>query len=157
MRALLSDVGLTSDRNNGVPFRGAAAAAGGILLIGAVLFWAAGSSNPFTPAGYVGYMTKGAVIGKSRFYGIQRGPTSPGRTWLLEVTNVSVTPYTYTEDFSHDEAVLSRDNLKLAFKVHTVWHVDESRGAAVHGSVQHDGGARGPRKRPGRDREGGLR
>jgi len=66
-------------------------------------------------------------MGKSRFYGTQRGPTSPGRTWLLGVTNVSITPYTYSEDFSRDEAVLSRDNLKIAFRVHTVWRVDDTR------------------------------
>jgi regulator of protease activity HflC (stomatin/prohibitin superfamily) len=89
--------------------------------------WLSGSSNPFTPAGYVGYLTKGAVFGKSRFYGTQRGPTSAGRTWLLSVTNVSVTPYTYTEEFTGNEAVLSRDNLKIAFQVHTVWRVDESK------------------------------
>ena len=97
-----------------------------LLGIGAII-WLLGASNPFTPAGYVGYLTKGAVIGRSRFYGVQRGPTSPGRTWLLEVTNVSITPYTYTEDFSRDEAVLSRDNLKIEFRVHTVWHVDDTR------------------------------
>ena len=108
---------------------------------GAIAFavvWSLGSANPFTPAGYVGYLTKGAVMGQSHFYGIQRGPTSPGRTWLVEVTNVSVTPYTYTEDFSRDDAVLSRDNLKIAFQVHTVWHVDDSADAAVHGSIQYD-------------------
>jgi regulator of protease activity HflC (stomatin/prohibitin superfamily) len=100
------------------------------LAAGAMIFvvaWSLGSSNPFTPAGYVGYLTKGAVIGRSHYYGVQRGPTSPGRTWLLDVTNVSITPYTYTEDFSRDETVLSRDNLKIAFQVHTVWHVDEAR------------------------------
>jgi regulator of protease activity HflC (stomatin/prohibitin superfamily) len=92
-----------------------------------VLVWLLGSANPFTPAGYVGYLTKGAVFGQSRFYGIQRGPTSPGRTWLLETTNISITPYTYSEDFTHDDAVLSRDNLKIAFRVHTVWRVDDQR------------------------------
>jgi len=107
--------------------RGAMVAALIVLLgIGAII-WLLGASNPFTPAGYVGYLTKGAVIGRSRFYGVQRGPTSAGRTWLLEVTNVSITPYTYTEDFSRDEAVLSRDNLKIEFRVHTVWHVDDTR------------------------------
>ena len=86
-----------------------------ILLVPfAGMIWYAGARNPFTPAGYIGYLTKGAVFGQSRFYGTQRGPTSPGRTWLLEVTNVSVTPYTYTEDFTKDDAVLSRDNLKLS-------------------------------------------
>ena len=102
-----------------------------VTMLGAVtlaLFvWFAGSSNPFTPAGYVGYLTKGAVLGQSRYYGVQRGPTSPGRTWLLKVTNVSITPYTYTEDFAGEEAVLSRDNLKIAFRVHTVWRIDDTR------------------------------
>jgi regulator of protease activity HflC (stomatin/prohibitin superfamily) len=95
------------------------------LFVGVIAFaWFAGSRNPYTPAGYVGYLTKGAVIGQSRYYGVQRGPTSPGRTWLLDVTNVSVTPYTYHEDFTGDESVLSRDNLKIAFRVHTVWRVN---------------------------------
>jgi len=100
-----------------------------LLLFGvaAIAIWLVGSRNPYTPAGYVGYLTKGAVFGHSRFYGVQRGPTSAGRTWLLDVTNVSVTPYTYTENFTGEDAVLSRDNLKIAFRVHTVWRVDESR------------------------------
>jgi regulator of protease activity HflC (stomatin/prohibitin superfamily) len=98
-----------------------------LLVLAAPIVWLAGSSNPFTPAGYVGYLTKGAVFGRSRFYGTQRGPTSAGRAWLLDVTNVSVTPYTYNEDFTGNETVLSRDNLKIAFRVHTVWRVDEAR------------------------------
>ena len=99
-----------------------------VVSIGAAaVVWLVGSRNPYTPAGYVGYLTKGAVIGRSRFYGIQRGPTSAGRTWLLDVTNISITPYTYTEEFTGNQAVLSRDNLKISFAVHTVWRVDETR------------------------------
>ena len=98
-----------------------------MLAMLVALVWFVGSHNPVTPAGYVGYLTKGAVFGKSRFYGTQRGPTSAGRTWLLHVTNVSVTPYTYTEDFTKDESVLSRDNLKIGFRIHTVWRVDDTR------------------------------
>ena len=97
------------------------------LVAAAAVIWLGGSSNPYTPAGYVGYLTKGAVFGRSSFYGVQRGPTSTGRSWMLRVTNVSVTPYTYNEDFVGNEAVLSRDNLKIAFQVHTVWRVDERR------------------------------
>jgi regulator of protease activity HflC (stomatin/prohibitin superfamily) len=97
------------------------------LFVLAASVWVIGSRNPYTPAGYVGYLTKGAIFGKARFYGIQRGPTSAGRVWLLDVTNVSITPYTYTEDFTRDDAVLSRDNLKIAFRVHTVWRVDDTR------------------------------
>jgi len=98
-----------------------------VVIVVATVIWLLGSSNPYTPAGYVGYLTRGAVFGKSTFYGVQRGPTSAGRTWLLDVTNVSVTPYTYNEDFTGNDAVLSRDNLKISFRVHTVWHVDEAR------------------------------
>jgi len=75
--------------------------------------WLAGSHNPYTPAGYVGYLTKGALFGPSRFHAVQRGPTSPWRQWLLDVTNVSVTPYTYTETFAADDSVLSRDSARV--------------------------------------------
>ena len=96
------------------------------LALGAFV-WLTGSRNPYTPAGYVGYLTKDAVFGKSRFHGVQRGPTSAGRQWLVNVSNISVTPYTYSEDFSGNDAVLSRDNLKISFRVHTVWRVDDGR------------------------------
>ena len=98
-----------------------------IAVVAATVIWLSGARNPYTPAGYVGYLTKGAFIGQSRFYGVQRGPTSAGRGWLLDVTNVSVTPYTYTEEFVGDSAVMSRDNLKIGFRVHTVWRVDGDR------------------------------
>ena len=114
----------------GRPFQGRLFIAAPLLIVTvafAALVWLVGSSNPFTPAGYVGYLTKSAVFAQSRYIGTQRGPTSPGRSWLLAVTNVSITPYTYTEDFSHEDAVLSRDNLKIQFRVHTVWRVDENQ------------------------------
>jgi regulator of protease activity HflC (stomatin/prohibitin superfamily) len=97
------------------------------LVVSTSTVWFLGSSNPFTPAGYVGYLTKGAVFGQSRFHGVQRGPTSPGRTWLMRVTNVSITPYTYNEEFTGNDAVLSRDNLKIGFSVHTVWRIDDGQ------------------------------
>jgi len=108
----------------------AAVAGAGILIIAFVVstaIWLMGSRNPYTPAGYVGYLTKGAFLGHSRFYGVQRGPTSAGRGWLLDATNVSVTPYTYTEEFVGDNSVMSKDNLKIGFRVHTVWRVDGAR------------------------------
>jgi regulator of protease activity HflC (stomatin/prohibitin superfamily) len=98
-----------------------------LAVPGVLAVWLVGSRNPFTPAGYVGYLTKGAVFGRSSYVGVQRGPTSAGRTWLLDVTNISITPYTYSEEFTGDETVLSRDNLKIAFKVHTVWRVNDAR------------------------------
>jgi len=94
-----------------------------LAVILAVVIWLAGSSNPTTPAGYVGYVTRGAVFGKATFVGLQTGPTSSGRGWLLNALNVSVTPYTYEEDFSGTNSVLSSDSLKIAFRVHMVWRV----------------------------------
>ena len=128
-----------------------------LVLPAVLLVWFLGSRNPFTPAGYVGYLTKGAIFGQSRFYAVQRGPTSPGRTWLLEVTNVSVTPYTYHEDFVGDEAVLSRDNLKIGFRVHTVWRVNGDQIPLVHGTLQHHGEQRRAREGSGRHRQDGVR
>ena len=95
-----------------------------VICAGVFLF---GSSNPATPAGYVGYVTRGAVFGHEKFVGLQTGPTSSGRGWLLRVINVSVTPYTYDEDFSGSDTVLSSDSLKIAFRVHLVWRVRPDR------------------------------
>lgn len=104
--------------------------AGALVLVGFIgwfIGWFIGASNPESPAGYVGYLTQGAVFGKTKFYGLQTGPSSPGRTWLLSTTNVSITPYTYTEDFTGENSVLSKDNLKIGFRVHVVWKVQPDR------------------------------
>ncbi len=110
---------------DGSLFRGRRVLLPVVMLILTLGIWWLGSANPFTPAGYVGYLTQGAVFGKARFYDLQKGPTSPGRTWLLSLINISITPYTYNEEFSGNTAVLSRDNLKIAFLVHLVWKVRE--------------------------------
>lgn len=102
----------------------AAAAAIVLFVLGGVFrFW----RNPATPPGYVGYVTRGALIGQSQFYGLQTGPTSTGLSWLLDVVNVSVTPYTYSEDFTDENSVLSADSLKVSFRVHVVWRVIPER------------------------------
>ena len=98
-----------------------------VALLASVAVFLFGSSNPVTPAGYVGYVTRGAVFGREKFVGLQTGPTSSGRGWLLQTTNVSVTPYTYDEDFSGADTVLSSDSLKIAFRVHLVWRVRPDR------------------------------
>lgn len=103
-----------------------------LMALAAVAF--AGCGNVQTPAGYVGYVTQGAILGRARFYALQTGPTSSGLGWLLHVTNVSVTPYTYSEDFTADNAVLSRDNLRVSFRVHLLWKVNADR---VRDLVEH--------------------
>lgn len=103
-------------------------------LLGVALCWFLGSANPSTPAGYVGYVTQGSVFGHRQFLGTQAGPTSSGRTWLAEVVNVSVTPYTYDEAFTGEESILSKDSLRIAFSVHLVWRIDP---AQVRNFVEH--------------------
>ena len=51
-----------------------------ILFFISGLVWFIGANNPETPAGYVGYLTQGVFFGQAKFYGLQTGPTSPGRT-----------------------------------------------------------------------------
>ena len=92
-------------------------------LAGAFIVWWIGSANEQTPAGYVGYLTQRAVFGKTTFYGLQDGPTSSGRVWMLDCVNTSITPYTYNESFSGDTSVLSKDNLKISFSVHVIWRI----------------------------------
>ena len=94
---------------------------------GVALIWFLGSSNAPTPAGYVGYVTQGSVLGKRQFLWTQAGPTSTGRVWLGDVINVSVTPYTFDEDFAGDGAILAKDNLRIAFSVHVVWRVNPGK------------------------------
>lgn len=95
-----------------------------IALVGGGI-WLIGSHNPEVPAGYVGYQTQGAIFGSAKFYGTLKGPSSPGMTWKLHSFPVSITPYTYTEEFIGSDAVLSKDSLNIEFKVHIVFRIKE--------------------------------
>ncbi len=83
-----------------------------------------GCTNPSTPAGYVGYVTKHPYTMPARFYALQTGPTSTGLGWMLQVTNISVTPNTSTEQFVGPTAVLAKDNLHIEFQAHLLWKVE---------------------------------
>ena len=71
----------------------------GVLATGASIAggigWFIGAENPETPAGYVGYVTQSPVFGESKFIKLQTGPASPGRHWMYDVKNISITPYSY--------------------------------------------------------------
>ena len=75
-------------------------------MVAPLLVWLAWTSNPVTPAGYVGYITRGAILGKSEFVELQTGPTSTGRGWMLHAVNVSVTPYSFAEEFEVQTTLL---------------------------------------------------
>jgi regulator of protease activity HflC (stomatin/prohibitin superfamily) len=93
-------------------------------LIAVLALGVIGCTNPSTPAGYVGYVTKHPYTMPARFYELQTGPTSTGLGWMLAVTNISVTPNTSTEQFEGATAVLAKDNLHIEFQAHLLWKVD---------------------------------
>lgn len=105
-----------------------------LLLVGFI--WVLGSENPFTPAGYIGYVTQGSIMGSAKFLDTQDGPTSYGRTWLAKVINVSITPYTYEHLFDENSAVLAKDSVKIKFAVHVIWKVRNNK-ESIRQFVEH--------------------
>ena len=61
-----------------------------LVLASFVLALMTACYNPSTPAGFEGYVERGAIIGKRAFVEAQKGPTSTGLGWLLEVKNVAL-------------------------------------------------------------------
>lgn len=95
----------------------------GFFAILTIFIWLLGAENPETQAGYVGYLTRDALFGKTVYVGLQTGPTSYGRAWLMKVVNISVTPTKITEAFGQGAEVLSKDALKVTFQVHVLFRV----------------------------------
>src|SRR5262249_1977882 len=121
----ISRTPLTGNKKIGVIAGGVLA----VLLIGyfssyAVLSWLSwGYHNPVTPAGFVGYVTKGAVVGKTEFVKSQEGPTSPGAGWMLYVINIPRRHVTYGEDFLGANAIVASDNNPIQFRLNVMWRV----------------------------------
>lgn len=89
---------------------------------------ASGCKNPSTPAGYEGYLTQGVVaFGQEQYVGTQKGPTSYGLGWQMSVVNVSITPYTFDESFEGNESVITKDDLKISFRVHTIFRINPDK------------------------------
>lgn len=98
----------------------------GVGIVGST-GWFIGSNNPETPAGYVGYVTQTPIFGEAKFIKLQTGPASPGRHWMYDVRNISITPYSYDEDFPLDRAPLSKDGLPIQFHLATIWRVNPDK------------------------------
>lgn len=99
------------------------------LLVGftALLVSGCGFRNKQTPAGYVGYVTQGSIFGRTTYVGLQQGPTSTGLTFLVNVQNVSVTPFTFDEVFEGNSAIIAKDKLKMSAGVHFIFQVNPER------------------------------
>lgn len=114
-----------------IPMRPALRTLPTALLAAALLSLVSGCGfrNVETPAGYVGYVTRGSLFGASAFEKLQTGPTSSGLGFLYNVTNVSVTPYTFDEEFRVDKqtGVLARDQLAISFDLHITFRIRPDR------------------------------
>lgn len=108
------------------------------LAIGGI----SGCSNPSTDAGYSGYLTQGVILfGHEKYVGVQKGPTSYGLGWQVKVVNVSITPYTFDESFEGPESVIAKDNLKISFRIHTIFRIkpDKVKEFVEQYSTLHEG------------------
>jgi regulator of protease activity HflC (stomatin/prohibitin superfamily) len=95
---------------------------GAVLLI-SVLVLGANVENVRVSAGYACYVYARPIFGKSAFEKVIFGPASTGLRWRLEGQRVSITPYTYSEKFESDSAILAKDKLPLASQAHVVWRL----------------------------------
>lgn len=133
------------ERRNGMHWAGPGAVnwlgiVGWVAPIGLVLFTLSfmvallgvGFSNPYTPPGYIGYVTRSAfIVGSDRFEGVQQGPASYGSGWMLGVVNVPSTPRTFEEAFTGNEGILTQDNVRIDFSVGVTMRL--RRGADANG------------------------
>jgi regulator of protease activity HflC (stomatin/prohibitin superfamily) len=97
-----------------------------LLAFFAVVFsagWYVGSNNVQSPAGYAAYVISRPVFGKASFSEVLVGPSSTGRSWRLYGDLVSLTPYSYPENFDGDAKLIARDKLAINGNAHVVWRL----------------------------------
>jgi len=94
-----------------------------MLLCASGVAFLANSQNVRVSAGYAGYVYSKPIFGRSMFKQVLIGPASTGLRWRLNGQSVSVTPYTYSEKFDGNTAILAKDKLPLASQAHIVWRL----------------------------------
>jgi regulator of protease activity HflC (stomatin/prohibitin superfamily) len=95
--------------------------AGLLLFVG--LIWLANSNNVQAPAGYATYVIERPILGTTVFKGVILGPNSTGRNWRYYGDSVSVTPYSYSEEFKGSESIIAKDKLAMIGDGHIVWRI----------------------------------
>lgn len=107
--------------------RGGAGVALISILTGFALFlgliWLGNSHNVQAPAGYATYVIERPLMGGTSFDRVIVGPASTGLSWRLYGDSVSVTPYSYSEDFHGNESIIAKDKLAMAGSGHVVWRI----------------------------------
>ncbi|TSA36023.1 MAG: hypothetical protein D4R65_03270 [Verrucomicrobiaceae bacterium] len=109
-----------------------------VLGIGGLTFLA-NSNNVRASAGYASYVYSKPIVGRSEFKGVLIGPASSGLRWRLSGQNVSITPFTYSEKFDGNTAILAKDKLPLSSQAHIVWRLKPDE-ASVKQFMEEFGG-----------------
>ena len=97
------------------------------------------SQNVRATAGYASYVYSKPIFGRSVFKSVLIGPASTGLRWRLSGQSVSITPYTYSEKFEGNTAILAQDKLPLASQAHIVWRLKPDE-ASVKKFMEEFGG-----------------
>ena len=111
----------------------------GAVLLTSVLVLGTNLENVRVSAGYACYVYARPILGKSAFEKVIFGPASTGLRWRLEGQRVSITPYTYSEKFEADSAILAKDKLPLSSQAHVVWRLKPDE-ASVRRFMEEFGG-----------------
>lgn len=109
-----------------------------VLGIGGITFLA-NSNNVRASAGYASYVYSKPIVGRSEYKGVLIGPASTGLRWRLTGQNVSITPFTYSEKFDGNTAILAKDKLPLSSQAHIVWRLKPDE-ASVKQFMEEFGG-----------------
>lgn len=109
-----------------------------LLGVGGVIFLA-NSQNVRVSAGYASYVYSKPIVGRSEYKGVLIGPASTGLRWRLSGQNVSITPFTYSEKFDGNTAILAKDKLPLNSQAHIVWRLKPDE-ASVKQFMEEFGG-----------------
>jgi regulator of protease activity HflC (stomatin/prohibitin superfamily) len=91
--------------------------------VAAVMFTLPNLSNVRVTAGYASYVYTKPIAGRSEFKQVIFGPASTGLSWRLDAQRVSITPFTYSEKFEADSAIIGKDKLPLSSQAHIVWRL----------------------------------
>ena len=91
------------------------------------LVWNANSNNVQAPAGYATYVVERPIFGNTSFKEVLLGPDSTGLSWRLFGDRVSVTPYSYSENFGVSEALIAKDKLAMTGNAHIVFKIRGSK------------------------------
>ncbi len=103
-----------------------------VLLCAGCFVFLTNSHNVRASAGFASYVYSKPIFGRSMFKGVLIGPSSTGLRWRLSGQNVSITPYTYSEKFDGNNAILAKDKLPLASQAHIVWRLKPEEASVRH-------------------------